>query len=205
MKFLFDFFPIALFFITFKFYDDPQQGVLAATAVAIVATILQVLVFWLKNRRVEKMHIITLVLITVLGGATLILKDPFFIKWKPTAVNWMFALAFFGSQFIGSKPFVKRMMAHAVELPEHVWMKLNMAWVVFFTAMGFANLYVAFSFSLSIWVDFKTYGMLGLTVLFVILQAIYLARHMPDDTGANKNNIEDDAELKPADLKEEVK
>ena len=197
MKFLFDFFPIALFFITFKFYDDPQEGVLAATAVAIVATILQVFMFWLKNKRVEKMHIITLVLISVLGGATLILKDPVFIKWKPTGVNWMFAIAFLGSQFFGEKPFVKRMMAHAVELPEAVWMKLNIAWVVFFTAMGFANLYVAFNFDLSTWVDFKTYGMLGLTVLFVILQAIFLAKHMPE-------NNEESKELTEEKLKEEV-
>lgn len=204
MKFLFDFFPIALFFITFKFYDDPQEGVLAATAVAIIATVIQVLLFWLKNKRVEKMHIITLVLITVLGGATLILKDPVFIKWKPTAVNWMFAIAFFGSQFIGEKPFVKRMMAHAVELPEHVWMKLNLAWVVFFTAMGFANLYVAFNYDLSTWVDFKTYGMLGLTILFVILQAIYLAKHMPEESTKQDNN-EDSTDLKSAELKEEAK
>lgn len=198
MKFLFDFFPIALFFITFKFYDDPQEGVLAATAVAIGATILQVFLFWLKNKRVEKMHIVTLVLITVLGGATLILKDPFFIKWKPTAVNWMFAIAFLGSQFIGDKPLVKRMMAHAVELPEIVWHKLNYAWVAFFVAMGFANLYVAFNYNLSIWVDFKTYGMLGLTVLFVILQAIFLAKHMPEKAEEIEKPVEEN-------LKEEVK
>lgn len=182
MKFLFDFFPIALFFITFKFYDDPQEGVLAATAVAIIATMVQVFLFWLKNKRVEKMHIITLVLITVLGGATLILKDPVFIKWKPTAVNWLFAIAFLGSQFIGEKSFVKRMMSHAVELPDAIWAKLNFAWVVFFTAMGFANLYVAFNYDLSTWVDFKTYGMLGLTILFVLLQAVFLAKHMPQET-----------------------
>jgi len=181
MKFLFDFFPIALFFITFKFYDNPEEGVYAATTVAIIATVLQVFLFWLKNKRVEKMHIITLVLITVLGGATLILKDPVFIKWKPTAVNWMFAIAFFGSQFIGENPFVKRMMSHAVALPESVWFKLNLAWVIFFTAMGFANLYVAFNYDLSTWVDFKTYGMLGLTVLFVVLQAVFLAKHIQED------------------------
>ena len=197
MKFLFDFFPIALFFITFKFYDDPQEGVLAATAVAIIATIVQVFLFWLKHRRVEKMHIVTLVLITVLGGATLILKDPVFIKWKPTAVNWMFAIAFFGSQFIGEKPFVKRMMSHAVELPEAVWGKLNFAWVIFFAAMGFANLYVAFNYDLATWVDFKTYGMLGLTILFVLLQAIFLAKHMPED----KESITKKVEKK---LKEEI-
>lgn len=194
MKFLFDFFPIALFFITFKFYDDPQEGVLAATAVAIIATIIQVFLFWLKNKRIEKMHIVTLILITVLGGATLILKDPVFIKWKPTGVNWAFAIAFLGSQFIGSKPLVKRMMAHAVDLPEAVWHKLNYAWVVFFTAMGFANLYVAFNYDLSTWVDFKTYGMLGLTFLFVILQAVYLAKHMPEEEKINDKNPEDKLE-----------
>ena len=140
MKFLFDFFPIALFFITFKLYDDPQEGVLAATAVAIIASALQVLLFWLKNKRVEKMHIVTLVLITVLGGATLILKDPVFIIWKPTAVNWLFAIAFLGSQFIGKSSFVKKMMSQAIELPDAVWAKLNYAWVLFFTALGFANL-----------------------------------------------------------------
>ena len=118
--------------------------------------------------------------IKVAPPSTVILKDPVFIKWKPTAVNWLFAIAFLGSQFIGEKPFVKRMMAHAVDLPEVVWKKLNFAWVVFFTAMGFANLYVAFNFDLSTWVDFKTYGMLGLTVLFVILQAIFLAKHMQE-------------------------
>ena len=192
MKFLFDFFPIALFFITFRFYDDPNEGVLAATAVAIIATILQVLLFWLKNKRVEKMHIITLVLITVLGGATLILKDPVFIKWKPTGVNWMFAIAFLGSQFFGDKPFVKRMMAHAVELPEVVWMKLNFAWVVFFTAMGFANLYVAFNYDLTTWVDFKTYGMLGLTILFVIIQALFLAKHMPEEKLTKDNEVKEE-------------
>jgi len=192
MKFLFDFFPIALFFITFKFYDDPQQGVLAATAVAMAASAVQVLLFWLKNKRVEKMHVITLVLITVLGGATLILKDPVFIKWKPTAVNWMFAIAFLGSQFIGEKSFVKRMMSHAVELPDTIWNKLNYAWVIFFTAMGFANLYVAFTFNLSIWVDFKTYGMLGLTIAFVILQAIFLAKHMPENKPEMETNTKDE-------------
>lgn len=190
MKFLFDFFPIALFFITFRFFEDPHEGVLAATAVAMIASALQVLLFWLKNKRVEKIHVITLVLITVLGGATLILKDPVFIKWKPTAVNWMFAIAFLGSQFIGDKPFVKRMMAQAIELPNNIWSTLNYAWVVFFTAMGFANLYVAFNYDLTTWVDFKTYGMLGFTILFVILQAVFLAKYMPENKVDEKKNDE---------------
>ncbi len=195
MKFLFDFFPIALFFITFKFYDDPNEGVLAATAVAIIASAVQVLLYWIKNRRVEKMHLVTLVLITVLGGATLILKDPVFIKWKPTAVNWLFALAFLGSQFIGKSSFVKRMMSQAVELPDPVWTRLNIAWVLFFTAMGFANLYVAFNFDLDTWVDFKTYGMLGATMLFVIIQAVFLAKYMPQEQEDNKDKSQTKIEV----------
>lgn len=178
MKILFDFFPIILFFITFKYYDDPIEGVLAATAVAIVATIIQVALFWLKNKRVEKMHLITLALISVLGGATLIFQDPVFIKWKPTAVNWLFAVAFLGSQYIGHKPILRRMMDGNISLPEPIWLRLNLAWVVFFVLMGIINLYVAFTFDLDTWVNFKLYGMLGMTFLFIILQAFYLARHM---------------------------
>ena len=110
MKLLFDFFPIILFFITFKLYDDTREGVLAATAVVIVATIIQVAITWLWKRKVEKMHLVTLVLIVVLGGATLLLKDEIFIKWKPTVVNWLFALVFLGSQFIGHSNIYKRLM-----------------------------------------------------------------------------------------------
>lgn len=180
MKFLFDFFPIILFFATFKFYENPEEGVLAATAVAIIASILQVLYSWFKNKRVEKMHVITMLLIVVLGGATLILKDPVFIKWKPTAVNWAFALAFLGSQYIGHKPIIRRMMDHAVEMPDAIWTRLNFAWVIFFISVGFVNLYVAFNFDLNTWVNFKTYGLLGLTFLFVILQAVFLQKHMTE-------------------------
>ena len=98
MKLLFDFFPIILFFITFKFYDDPKEGLLAATAVIIVATIVQVGVSWIRNRKVERLHLITLALIVTFGGATLILEDEMFIKWKPSVVNWLFGVVFLGSQ-----------------------------------------------------------------------------------------------------------
>lgn len=178
MKLLFDFFPIILFFITFKSYDDPIEGVLAATAVAIIATIIQVALFWLKHKRVEKMHLITLALISVLGGATLIFQDPVFIKWKPTAVYWAFAVAFLGSQYIGHKPILRRMLDHSISLPEPVWLRLNLAWIVFFILMGVLNLYVAFTYDLDTWVNFKFYGGFGLMLLFSILQGIYLARHI---------------------------
>lgn len=213
MKLLFDFFPILLFFIAYKIF-----GIYAATAVAIAAAVIQNAVFWFRHRRFENMHLITLALITVLGGATLILKDKSFIMWKPTAVNWMFALAFIGSQFFAKKTLVERMMSHAIEIPQSAWRRLNISWVIFFIAMGFANLYVAdFYFVANAaltaaanapvevdncatqfsghllglcqttkdaeeqWVNFKLFGMMGLTILFVIGQAFYLARHVKDD------------------------
>jgi len=181
MKLLTDFFPIILFFLTFKFY-----GIYAATTVAIIAAIVQVSLFWLKHRRFEPMHLITLALIVILGGATLILHNELFIKWKPTAINWAFALVFLGSHFIGERPLIQRMMAKNVSLPTLIWVRLNISWVIFFTLMGLANLYVIYHFDTNTWVNFKLFGVLGLTVVFVILQAIYLTRHLKEDNNHRK-------------------
>lgn len=178
MKLLFDFLPVALFFVTFKLYEDPTEGVLAATAVAIVASVLQVTFTWLRNRRVENMHLITLGLIVVLGGATLLLRDETFIKWKPTAVNWAFALAFWGSKFFGGKTLVERMLSGSITLPRPIWHRLNMSWVVFFVAMGLLNLYVVYNFDTDTWVNFKLFGLMGLTFAFVIGQSVYLVKHI---------------------------
>jgi intracellular septation protein len=112
MKLLYDFFPILLFFIAYKVYD-----IYVATAVAIAAAFVQTGLYWLRHRRFENTHLLTLGLLVVFGGLTLILHDPVFIKWKPTLVNWLFAIGFIGSQFIGRKPLVERMMGHAVSLP----------------------------------------------------------------------------------------
>jgi len=183
MKFLFDFFPILLFFAAFKLYEDPKEGILVATGVAIVASIVQVGLYWWKYHRFEKMHLITLALILVLGGATLVLQDEMFIKWKPTAVNWLFGMVFLASQFVGERPLVQRMMESNIQLPDAVWLRLNTSWVVFFTAMGFANLYVVYNFDTDTWVNFKLFGLLGLTFAFVILQAIYLTRHIKTEEG----------------------
>ncbi len=151
-----------------------------ATAVAIIASILQVAIYWAKFRRFEKMHLFTLGIIVVLGGATLLLQDETFIKWKPTAVNWLFALVFLGSQFIGKKNLVQRMMEASISAPEHVWLRLNISWVIFFITVGIANLYVAFNFDLDTWVNFKLFGVLGLTLLFVVAQGFYLVRYAED-------------------------
>ncbi|MGE0081043.1 MAG: septation protein A [Thiohalomonadaceae bacterium] len=191
MKLLFDFFPILLFFIAYKVWD-----IYAATAVAIAASAVQVAVHWWRHRRVENMHLLTLGLVVVLGGATLLLQDNRFIMWKPTLVNWLFALAFLGSRFIGEKTLVQRMMGSQVSLPAWVWGRLNWSWVVFFLLLGAANLYVAFYYALdlpaaereAIWVNFKLFGMMGLTFAFVIAQAFYLARHVRDEEEKETGN-----------------
>jgi len=215
MRFLFDLLPVILFFIAYKIY-----GIYPAIVVIMLATGIQVGINWMLHRKVEKMHLITLVLVLVLGGATLLLQDKTFFMWKPSVVNWLFALAFIGSHFVGQrKTLVERMMSQAIEAPAVVWTRLNISWILFFVTMGFANLYVANFFfeanSLLIataghevdletcgtqmsgkllqlclqaksseehWVDFKLYGMMGLTFAFVIAQAFYLARHMPQET-----------------------
>lgn len=199
MKFLSDFFPILLFFLTFWFYDelksvlgdvgvDPTiltlhengttEGILAATIVAIVATFFQVGILWFRRRHVENMHLITLGLLIVLGGATLVFKEEIFIKWKPTIVNWLFALVFWGSRFVGEKPLVRRMMESNIDLPPAIWERLNTSWIIFFISVGFLNLYVVYYFSTEFWVNFKLFGLLGITLAFVVSQSFYLTRHM---------------------------
>jgi len=128
MKFLFDFFPILLFFIAYKL-----EGIFVATAVAIAASFLQVGLYWLKHRRFETSHLVTLVLIAVFGGLTLFLQDEAFIKWKPTVINWLFAAVFIGSQYIGKKTIVERMMGTSLTLPDFVWVRLNASWAIFFS------------------------------------------------------------------------
>ncbi|MBJ7536756.1 septation protein A [Marinomonas transparens] len=174
MKILFDFLPIVIFFVVYKMTGD----IILATAVLIPAAILQVGYTWLKYKKVEKMHLVSLILIILLGGATVLMGDGDFIKWKPTIVNGLFAIVFFGSQFIGERNIIQRMMGDKLELPFKVWRTLNLAWVGFFIVSGLTNLYVAFTYSEEIWVDFKLFGLLGMTVVFILLQGIYLSSHL---------------------------
>lgn len=176
MKLLFDFFPVILFFIAFKMYD-----IYVATAVAIIASVIQVAYVYIKNKRVEKMHLVTLGLIVVLGGATLILHDETFIKWKPTIVNWGFALVFFGSHFIGKKSIIRRMMDHAVSMPDMAWNRLSQMWIAFFIFSGIVNLYVAYNFDTDTWVNFKLFGLMGMTLVFLLLQVLYINKQMLKD------------------------
>lgn len=186
MKLLFDFFPVIVFFAAFKFYD-----IYVATAASIVAAILQVGGYWFKHRRFERMHVVTLGVLVVFGTLTLVLRDDTFIKWKPTVVNWAFALVLLGSQWIGEKPVVERMLSAQIQLPRAVWRRMNLSWGLFFAAMGLLNLYVAFYYGLdktvearqAIWVDFKLFGMLGLTLVFTLIQGLFLAKHVGAATG----------------------
>jgi len=173
MKLLFDFFPVLLFFIAYKAYD-----IYIATAVLIGACLIQTVGYWAKYRKFEKSHLITLVLVTLFGGATLILQDETFIKWKPSVINWLFGAAFIGSQFIGKQPLIQRMLSSQLALPTQIWRNLNSAWALFFTALGFLNLYVVYNFSTDTWVDFKMFGLMGLTLAFIVLQGIYLAKQV---------------------------
>lgn len=176
MKILFDFLPILIFFLVYKNTGD----LILATAILIPASILQVAYNWFKHHTVEKMHIISLVLVVLFGGATVLLGDGDFIKWKPTILNWLFAVAFLGSQFIGSKNIIQRLMDGQLTLPFKVWRTLNLAWVGFFIVSGAANLYVFNNFSEETWVNFKLFGLLGMTIVFIIAQGIYLSSHLKD-------------------------
>ena len=182
MKLLVDFLPIVIFFVVYKMTND----LILATAILIPATMLQMGYTWLTTKKIEKMQLVTLIMVVVLGGLTVALQDGQFIKWKPTIVNWLFGLAFLGSQFIGKKPVVQRLMEKGIQLPSGIWRQLNFAWFVFFAVMGSLNLYVAFNYSEATWVDFKLFGMLGLTFVFILAQGIYMSRFMPKD-----NEVED--------------
>lgn len=169
MKFLFDFFPILLFFAAYHL-----EGIYVATAVAMIASMVQIAAGWLLWRKLERMHWISALLIMLFGGMTLILQNPLFIMWKPTIVNWLFALVFLGSAFVGEKPLVQRMMEHVIQVPRTIWHRVNLAWVGFFLFSGAANIWVAYQFPEAVWVNFKLFGLMGMTFVFMILQGLYL-------------------------------
>jgi intracellular septation protein len=176
MQMLFDFFPIIVFFVVFKLF-----GIYPATAAAIIISIIQNFTYYFKHKKIENMRFITLIIVFVLGGATLAFHNILFIKWKPTVVYWIFALVFLGSHFLNKKPLFRVAMESKVTLPDAVWRKLNYSWGLFFLIVGGANLYVAYHYSTNVWVNFKLFGILGLMVLFVILQAIFLAKHVSEE------------------------
>lgn len=175
MKFLVDFFPVLLFFLAYKFFD-----IYVATTVAIAATVIQLAITWWTTKKLATMQLVTLAVIVVFGGLTLYLRDEQFIKWKPTVINWLFAAAFLGSHFLGHRTAIERMLGSAITLPQPVWRRLNGGWTLFFLVLGAANLYVMSFYDSNTWVNFKLFGMLGLTLLFVVGQSFYLARYVQE-------------------------
>ena len=178
MKFLFDLFPVILFFAAFKLGD-----IFLATGVAIAATFVQIAWVWFRHRKIEPMLWASLAIITVFGGMTLLLHDETFIKWKPAVLYWSFALALSGSTLIFGKNLIRSLLGEQLTLPEDVWKKLNWSWVGFFAFIGLANLVVAFALGLSTdaWVNFKLFGGMGLMLLFAIGQGLMLSKYIDEE------------------------
>ena len=199
VKILFDLFPIILFFAAYQVgeknpetatawlaalgigIDGAKPCVYLATVVAIAATFAQIAWVWLKHRKVDTMLWVSLVLIVVFGGATLLLHDETFIKWKPTVLYWLFALSLGLAPILFERNLIRLMMEKNVSLPDAVWTRLNLGWAGFFTLMGIVNLWVAMHYSTDAWVNFKMFGSLGLMLLFIIAQTVYLSRHIKED------------------------
>ena len=175
MKFLFDIFPVVLFFVAFKMYD-----IYVATAVAIGATVLQIGALAVLGRKIDTMLWASLAIIVVFGGATLVLQDETFIKWKPTVLYWLFGTVIAGGQFLG-RNLIRLMLREQIQLPEPAWRRLAWSWVAFFVVMGAANLFVAYQFTTEQWVNFKLFGGIGLMLLFVLGQAAFLSRYVQED------------------------
>lgn len=186
MKQIVDFVPLLLFFFVYKLEPRTLEiwdmgfsigGIFSATAVLIASSVVVYAAFFINQRRLEKSQWLTLAACVLFGGLTLALHSETILKWKAPVLNWLFALAFIGSHLIGDKPLIQRMMGHAIQLAPAQWSQLSIAWILFFLICGFANLFVAFHYP-TIWVDFKVFGSLGLTLLFIAGQAVYLVRHI---------------------------
>jgi len=207
MKLLFDLFPVVLFFVAYSLGKRApetaaaavggalgavglgsqvgldQAPILLATAVAILATVGQVAWLLARGREVDKMLWISLGIIVVMGGATLWLRDPSFIKWKPTVLYWAFAAVLLGAEFLFARNLIRAMMERQITLPDAVWARLNLSWGGFFILMGALNLFVAYNFSESTWVNFKLFGGIGLMLAFVLAQGLFLARFVQNEQG----------------------
>ena len=175
MKFLFDLFPVLLFFVAFKLAD-----IYVATGVAIGASVLQVAWLKLRGKRVDPMLWASLAIIGVFGGATLLLQNETFIKWKPTVLYWLFAAVLATSALVFRRNLIRSMLSEQMQLPDAVWSRLNLSWAGFFAFMGAANLYVAYNYSTDLWVNFKLFGGIGLMLLFILAQSVFLAKYVAD-------------------------
>ncbi len=205
MKFLFDFFPIFLFFIVFKWGESSpeaaqtlvkqtmsglisgsevsvlQAPIMLATAITIIATICQIGYLVIRRKKIDKMLWVSFVIVGAFGGATIYFHNDTFIKWKPTVLYWCFAIVSLVSQFLLKKNLIRSMMEEQVQLPDPVWLNLNFAWIGFFSLIGVLNLYFAFNFPTAVWVNFKLFGVMGSMLVFVIAQSIYLSKYIKEE------------------------
>ena len=175
MKFLFDLFPVILFFVAFKAFD-----IYVATGVAIAATFAQIGWLLLRGRKVDTMLWVSLAIIVLFGGATLLLRDETFIKWKPTVLYWLFGAVLAGASLFFRKNLIRKLMEEQIALPDRVWTRLNASWAGFFFFMGAANLFVAYTFSTDAWVNFKLFGGMGLMLAFIVAQGLMLAKYVEE-------------------------
>jgi intracellular septation protein len=182
MQILVDYLPILIFFGAY-FYE----GIYFATAVLMAVMPVVLVLQWIMTRKLNKIYAASTLLVLVLGTATLLLRNPQFLYWKPTVLNWAIALVFLGSQYIGAKPMVQRMLESAAQLQADQWRRLNMIWVVFFVTIGGLNLYVAYTYSESTWVKFKLFGMLGITVVFIVIQTLWLTASIGENDAPDDN------------------
>ncbi|MGB5102401.1 MAG: septation protein A [Steroidobacteraceae bacterium] len=171
MQFLVDLLPVIAFFVAYK-----VAGIYVATAVLIVGVLAQTAVSWMRHRKVSGMLLTSAVLVLIFGGLTLLVRDATFIKWKPSIVNWLFAAAFLGSEFLRGPSIIQRMLGENVVLDAANWRRLNFMWVAFFVFAGALNLYVAYRYDEATWVNFKLFGLMGLTLVFALLQGVWIAR-----------------------------
>lgn len=188
-KFLFDLFPLILFFIAYRIAD-----IYVATGVAVVAAVGQIAYIRLSRKPIEPMHWINFAVIVVFGGATLWLQNDAFIKWKPTVLYWLFGIILLGSQLLFKRNLLQKLLGEKVALTAAGWNGLNLSWSLFFLGAGGLNLFVAFSglFSESAWVNFKVFGLMGLLVVFVILQSLWLGKHMIETPALETENSNND-------------
>lgn len=176
MKQLLDFLPLIVFFVCYKRYDIyVASGALIAAAGAVL------LFTWLKYRQIEKMTLITFVMVAIFGTLTIAFHNDLFIKWKVTIIYTLFSATLLISQWILKKPLIQRMLGKEITLPNQVWSRLNLAWALFFLACAIANIYVAFWLSQDLWVDFKVFGLTGITLVFTLISGIYMYRHMREE------------------------
>ncbi len=180
MKLLFDLFPVLLFFIAFKL-----QGIYVATAVAIAATVVQLIWSKLRHGKIDTMLWVGFAIITVFGGATLLLHDETFIKFKPSALYWLFAVILLGANLLFRKNLMRSLLQEKLALPHRVWDRLNLSWALFFAALGFLNLYVARNYSTDTWVNFKLFGFTGLMFIFVLGQGMWLSKYVDEKKESN--------------------